>query len=451
MNHDNQPPHSIEAEQSVIGAILLDNDALERISGLKAEHFYRAEHRAIFAEIVLQVTSGKTCDVVSMFEPLRDRVEDCLVYLNQIAQNTPSSANIGRYAAIVLEKATKRSLIALGSELQDEATTSPEDSAVIVDRLASKVEAIAQKRTKSNPIRMAESLMAYAEVLENRMNGLIKPIQTGFTDLDRLLGGGFERGTLTVIAARPAMGKTAMGLALARNVSEWGSATFLSMEMDYRQVNDRNIAALGEIPLAWLRRPNEREVDNWNRLTNACAKAESMNLFIDDQTALTMLDIRNKARFVKRRNGLDMLVIDQLSFITGGGKDKKTYEQVGEYTRGMIALAKQLDISVVLLCQLSREVENRNNKRPQLSDLAMSGSIEQDADTVIFLYRDEVYNPDSQDKGICEVIVAKQRQGATGHVGLAYFGDQTRFANLAQGWIPRKPEESKRRGLAANL
>lgn len=436
---------AVEAEQAVLGSLILDNDAIDRIGDLKTEHFYRSEHRAIFAEILKQVMAGKTCDVVSLFDSLNDKIEECLPYLNSLAQNTPSSANIKRHADTVVDRAIKRSLVAFGSEMQEMAATSHDDAAVLVDRVASKIDAIAEKKTHSVPVRLSESLVSYADLLTDRMEGRIKPIATGFKDLDKRLDGGLERGTLTVAAGRPGTGKTAFGLAMCRNVAGWGSAGFLSMEMDIRQVNDRNIAALGKLPISWLRNPPADDSDGWSRLTYAMQKAQELEFYIDDQTALNMLEIRNKARQIKRRNGLDLLVIDQLSFITGGNsKEKKTYELVGEYTRGLIAIAKQLNCAILLLCQLNRECENRANKRPQLSDLAMSGSIEQDAANVIFLYRDEIYNPDTRDKGVCEVICAKQRQGEPGIVALNYFANQTRFEDLAYHWQPPTFKESAR-------
>jgi replicative DNA helicase len=441
-----------EAEQFVLGALILDNDAIDRIGDLRAEHFYRSEHRAIFFEISRQVASGKTCDVISLFDVLGDKVEDCLQYLNALAQSTPSAASIKRHAETVVDRAIKRSLVALGGEVQEMAATALDDAATLVDRIASKIDAIAEKKSHSAPMRLSESLVSYADLLTDRMDGRIKPIATGFKDLDKRLDGGFERGTLTVLAARPGMGKTAMGLALCRNVASWGSAGFLSMEMDIRQVNDRNIAALGKLPISWLRKPVESDSDGWDRLTAACQKAQELEFYIDDETSLNMLEIRNKARQIKRRIGLDLLVIDQLSFITGGSatgsKEIKKYELIGEYTRALIGLAKQLNMAVVLLCQLNRECENRNNKRPQLSDLAMSGSIEQDASNVLFLYRDEIYNHDSPDRGTCEVICAKQRQGEPGVVGLTYFAAQTRFEDKEFHWQPPKIREpAKSRGF----
>lgn len=437
------PSEAVYAEQSVLGALLIDNEALYRIPDLTADHFYRHDHRAIFREISRQIAAGKHADVITVFEALRDKIQDCLVYLNQLATGTASAASINRYADIVVDRAIKRSLAALGMEMQGE---SIEPAEVLVDRMAAKVEALAQKKTAQEPQRLNDMLGDYVEVIQARMDGKIKPIETGFVDLDRRLDGGLERGTLSVIAARPGMGKTAMGLGIARNVAEWGASLFLSMEMPRDQVNDRNIAALGKLPISWLRRPKHDTNEDramFDRMTSAFARSADLNLFIDDQTSLNMLAIRSKARSVKRRQGLDVLVIDQLSFITGGESDK-SWEVAGEHTRGLLALAKELNIAVVLLCQLNRKCEDRPNKRPVLSDLAVSGSIEQDAANVIFLYRDEIYNPDSQDRGVCEVITAKQRQGQTGIVGLAYIGEQTRFEDLA-GWTQRAPEQEERR------
>lgn len=439
--------NTIHAEQSVIGALLLDNDALDRIPDLAAEHFYRHEHRTIFAEICKQVAGGKRCDVISLFDALQSKIDDCLLYLNQIAGSIGSAANIGRYAEMVIDRAIKRSLAALGGEMQE---LSHEPADVIVDRFAAKVESLAQKKTKQEPQRMADMLGNYVEVIQDRMDGKIKPIQTGFADLDKRLDGGVERGTLTIVAGRPGTGKTAMGLCLARNVAGWGTSLFLSMEMSRDQVNDRNIAALGKLPIAWLRRPDDKtqeQKEYWDRMTHAFALAQELNLFIDDQTALNMLEIRSKARSVKRKSGLDLLVIDQLSFITGSTEENKSYA-VGEYTRGLLQLGKELNCAIVLLCQLNRKCEDRTNKRPIMADLATSGSIEQDAANIIFLYRDELYNPDTQDKGICEVNTAKQRQGEPGTIGLAYIGNQTRFEDLAFVWKPQEHREKpKSRGF----
>lgn len=440
------------AEQAVLGALLIDGDALDRIADLKAEHFYRFEHQVIFSEICKQAAAGKRVDVITLYETLRDKITDCLPYLNEVAQSVGSSANVSRYAAIVTDSAVKRALVALGREIEDIAAR-PDESGVLVDLVASKVEALASKKTQKEPVRLSDMLANFVQVMEDRIAGKVKPIATGHADLDKRLGGGLARGTITVVAARPSMGKTALGLGIARNVSSWGSALFLSMEMPAELVNDRNISALGKVPLDWVTNPNTSrhdENDAWSRVTHAFSQANDLNLYIDDETALNMLAIRNKARKVKRKHGLDVLVIDQLSFITGAQSDK-SWEATGEYTRALLQIAKELNVAVILLCQLNRECEKRTDRRPIMADLALSGSIEQDASTIIFLYRDEFYNPDSQDKGMCEVIIRKNRQGQTGVVGLAYIGEQTRFEDLAHQWMPQVQAKSSRRGLAEQL
>lgn len=442
---------SIRAEQAVLGALLADNDALDRVADLDASHFYRHDHRMIFEEIKNQIVAGQRADAITVHERIKDRVEDSLKYLAQLRQSAVSSANIIRHAAIVTDKASKRSLLALADEIREMAA-SHQSAALCVDLAASKLEALAQNKTSSDPLRLDSMLADYADVLTKRMNGTIKPVSTGHIHLDEQLDGGLERGTLTIIAGRPSMGKTAAGLGIARNASRDGSALFLSMEMSRDQVSDRNVAAIGSVPIKWLRKPTEEERDNsnWDAMTAAFHKARDMNLFIDDQTALNMLEIRAKARAIKRKAGLDVIVIDQLSFITGGTSDK-AYEVVGEYTRALVALSKELDCAVVLLCQLNRKCEERPNKRPMLSDLAVSGSIEQDAANIIFLYRDVVYHPEltGEVREICEWIIAKQRQGEPGTVALRYIGHLTRFDDLPYRWTPKPPEErrqSERRG-----
>lgn len=440
--HDLPPVFSMQAEQAILGALINYNDAIDKVSDLKCEHFYNADNRKIYAEIVSQISAGARCDVVSLSDALQGENNDWLVYIHQLSQSQPTAASIRVHADLVIDYAKRRDLISACREVEHLAGTCP--ALELVDNLSTKLDKISVASSQE-PEKFAESLDKYVQLLQDRMDGKVKPISTGFVDLDKRLDGGIERGTLTVLAARPAMGKTAFGLALARNVAENGSAGFLSMEMPKSQINDRNIAALGRIPISWLRNPDNDE-EKWTRTTAAFEKAQSLKLWIDDQTALNILAIRSKARYIKRRSGLDLLVIDQLSFITGSGAENKAYE-LGDYTRGLLALAKELDCAIMLLAQLNRECEKRNNKRPMLSDLSSSGSIEQDASTVIFLYRDEVYNPDTHDKGVCEVITAKQRQGETGTTALTYIGNQTRFEDLKFQWKPAQIKEPKYRGF----
>lgn len=440
-------PDLTAAEHSVIGAILQVNEAIDRIPELKPAHFYDRQNAAIYSEIQRQLAAGRTVDPVSLFEPLQDRVEGCLAYLNRLYIETPGASGIQRYAEIIIDRAIKRSMAQVAGEMQ-ELASSREPALQLVDRAAAKLDALAQQKNRQEPKLLSAALGKYADTITARFEGTIKPVSTGLVDLDRKLNGGLWRKTLTVVAGRPAMGKTAFGLQLARHSAVEGVSLFISMEMPEEQICDRNVAALGHLPVSWLMQPTED--DYWPNMTEGFRKADELNLFIDDETSLNMLAIRAKARSVKRQAGgkLDKIVIDQLSFITGSDAEK-TYEAVGEYTRALLALAKELDCAVVLLCQLNRELEKRPNKRPIMSDLAMSGSIEQDAATIIFLYRDEVYSPDSQDKGICEVIIGKQRQGATGMVGLTYIGDQTRFENLGREFSPSSQQGSgARRGRA---
>lgn len=443
------PPQSVQAEQSIIGALLRDNDAVDRIADLQAEHFYSNDHALIFKEIVRQISAGRRADVITVMQALEGKMRDVGRYLNDMAQTTPSSANIRRYVDIVIDRSMKRALLAIGGDLQQWAT-SPEDAGEIADRAAARIESAARREVGSDPVLMCDLLTEHVELMQARVEGAIKPVSTGYPGLDRKLGGGMARGTLIVVAGRPAMGKTAFGLSVARNVSENGVSAFWSMEMPRKQVMDRNISAIGRLPLEWVMAPTEEDSGRWANLTHAYQRARDMRMFIDEQTSMNMLQIRAKARMVKRKAGqLDLLVIDQLSFITGAESENYAYA-LGEYTRGLVGLAKELDIPVLLLCQLSRKCDDRPNKRPVLSDLASSGNIEQDAATAIFLYRDEVYNPDSPDKGIAEIIIGKARQGETGMVGLAYIGEQTRFESLARPFTPQ-PAQQKGRSMADRL
>jgi len=435
---------SIRAEQHVLGALLVDNDAFDRIADLDASHFYRNDHKLIFAEMSRQVAAGHRCDPMTLMSALAGKVDDCLQYLVKLRASAVSAVNIRRYAEIIIDKAAKRALHALSIEM-GELAASAAPAAGCIDTVASKLEALAQTRTAQEPEQLVEMMSDYADLLDQRMAGVIRPVCTGHRDLDEQLDGGLERGTLTVVAARPGMGKTAFGLGVARNVAAEGTALFFSMEMSRMQVMDRNVSAIGRIPLAWLRKPGDSQAPNstdqqhWSAISFAFTKAKDLSLVIDAQPSLNTLEIRAKARKTKRKMGaLDLIVIDQLSFITGG-QSEKSYEVVGEHTRALVALAKELDCAVILLCQLNRECEKRPNKRPIMADLALSGSIEQDAANIFFLYRDEVYNEDSPDKGICEVSCEKLRQGRPGVVGLQYVGAQTRFEDAAVRWSPQRP------------
>lgn len=426
---------SIEAEQAVLGSMMADPEAIDRCFFLEAAHFYRADHRVIYNEIMRQHMSNMMLDPLTIAERVGDKVQDGPMYLMQLRASHPSAARIRAHADIVVEKAKRRALLALASEIQESALGIIEVQD-IADGAVGRIEALVRSRTMQDPQRMASMMTEYVGVLEKRHSGEIHPIATGFEDLDHKLDGGFDPGTLVIIAGRPSMGKTALGLCIGgNNADAGGCALFESMEMPREQVIDRRVSAMAQVPMNWLRKP-DIDTSGWDGVTRAIQMINNIDLYIDDQAGLNMMAIRAKARKVKRTAGrLDMLVIDQLSFIQGSKLERRN-EQISEYTRALLALAKELGCVVVLLCQLSRKCEDRPNKRPMLSDLAESGAIEQDADTIIFLYRDEIYNPDSPDKGTAEAIIAKKRNGKPGMARLAYIGEQTRFANLAKTYMP---------------
>lgn len=446
-------PASIEAEQAVLGGLLLDNDAADRVDGLQGVHFYRADHRVVFDQIIELVTAGAGADVITVYERLaaKGQAEHAggLAYLNALATNTPSSANVGRYAAIIRDRAVKRQLLALSSDMP-EMVGGAEPARVLVDRVQSRLELLAQDRTKSEPVRAADDLGNYFDQLQAEAEGTVKAIPTGFRDLDDKLGGGLRGGELVIVAGRPAMGKTAFALNISNNVARDYVSAVLSMEMPKAQLHQRNVAMLGKIPLARLRQPEGMTQEHWNNLTAATAKIAELNLYLDDQPALTLLEVRSKARIVKRRHGLNLLVVDYLGLMTGGPSENRNQE-VGSYSRGLKALAKELDIPIIALAQLNRGLENRANKRPTMADLRDSGEIEQDADIIMFLYRDEVYDPNTMAKGVCEVLIEKQRQGETGMVPLSYQGEFTLFGDLARGYAPPEPKTQPRKSFRDDL
>lgn len=435
---------AIRAEQAVLGGLLVENDAIDRCMDLEEQHFYREDHRIIYGEIKRQIAMGRHVDAVTLMEALADRVENCLKYCAQLRMSAVSAANIAYHAEIVREKADKRALVAIGMEAQ-ELAASHTNAASCVDLVASKLEMLTQRKTAFDPKLIGDTMVDYLTMIQDRMAGLNKPIATGYQHFDELMGGGLERGTMTVVAGRPGTGKTAFGLGIARNVAlDGGKSAILSMEMSARQLNDRNMAAIGRIPIAWLRKPSENDRDSpyWDSLAYAAKRARDMNMWIDEQAGMNMLELRAKARKIKRKTGLDILVIDQLSFLTGGDADQD-WQRIGQYTRGIIEVAKTLDIAVVLLAQLNRKCEERADKRPIMSDLAQSGSIEQDAANIVFLYRDVIYNKNTQEPDIAEVISAKQRQGEPGTIGMKFNGALTMYEDLPYRWERKVVQQEK--------
>jgi replicative DNA helicase len=439
-----------EHEQSVLGALLRDNDAIDRVGDLRADHFFDHWHGKIFSAITKLVVAGKPADVITTFEELQKAGSDAQVpsmaYLNDLQQSMPSSATIGRYAVTVRDRAMKRKLIALAHETAGAVPESPEDADVLVDRMSSALELLSRSVVKQEPQLAREGLAQHIDLIDQLYSGDGPVAQsTGLPDLDRKLNGGLRPGNLIVIAGRPKMGKTALAVNISNNIAADGGVSLVaSMEMTKPELHNRNLASIGGIPLDHLIDPKQLDEQDWPRLTHAITKIGEMALYMDDQPAMSLLDIRSKAKQVKRRAGkLSVLVIDYLQLMSGPGDNRNA--QIESITRGLKALAKELDVPIILLSQLNRKLEERPNKRPMPSDLRDSGSIEQDADIVIFVYRDEVYNPDSPDKGMAEINVALNRQGAPGMVPMVYVGEYTLFKSAVQGWRPQKPDKHSRR------
>lgn len=448
MDDHNTSPQAIEAEQSVIGALLRDNSAVDRMGDLRAPHFFRHDHRTIFTEVIRQIAAGQSCDVISVGAVLAKAVPDCLVYLNAMAQSTPSAANIGRYADLVRDRALRRGLLAATAEMSEMAFNPGARSAgEVLDAAQTALAALAETRAVREPIRASEAMAAHLEVLDGRVEHKHSGIPTGFTEIDTLLTGGPNRGALVILGARPSMGKTALALNIATNAARDYCVLFLSQEMQNGELLDRALASLGSIPLGAVIR-GEMTAAEWDGFTAANMRLQQLNLHLDDQPALTLLDVRSKARLTKRKHGLDLVVVDYLQLMSGDGANRNL--QIEEISRGLKALAKELNIVVLALSQLSRNAANKN--RPQLSDLRDSGAIEQDADIVMFVHRDEVDNPQTHLRGIADLFVAKNRQGRIDDVMLAYEGMYTRFSDgTRQRPAAPSPAAGSRRGLAAHL
>lgn len=439
------PPHSIEAEQSVLGGLLVENEAWDRCGDLISEtDFYRYEHRQIYAAIESLANASKPADVITVFEHLQSlgKAEECggLAYLNALAQSIPSAANIRRYAEIVRERAILRKLVSASDEIATKALN-PQGKPVaqILDDAEQKIFSIGEEGSRmkagfqSMDKLVVDLLDRVTEMAENPND--VTGVHTGFYDYDRMTAG-MQPGDLIVLAARPSMGKTALALNIAEHVAveERLPVAVFSMEMGASQLTLRLVGSLGRIDQSNLRTGRLR-TDEWARLSETVEKMRDIDMFIDETPGLTPSELRANARRLARKYGrLGLIVVDylQLMSVSSGGGDENRATELGEISRSLKALAKELQCPVVALSQLNRSVEQRNDKRPMMSDLRESGAIEQDADVIIFIYRDDYYNKEqSKEPGVAEIIIAKQRNGPTGSVKLAFLKPLTRFENLA--------------------
>ena len=445
------PPHSIEAEQSVLGGLLLDNLAWDRAADLLTEgDFYRHEHKLIFAAIGVLIGGSRPADVITVFEQLQNhgKAEDAggLSYLNSLAQSVPSAANLRRYAEIVRERAILRKLISASDDIATNAFN-PQGRPVsqILDEAEGKILKIGEEGSRQRQgfqgiDKLVVSLIdRVTELYENGAED-VTGVRSGFIDLDRTTAG-LQKGDLVVLAARPSMGKTAFALNIAENVAvhEGLPVLVFSMEMGASQLALRLVGSLGRIDQQHLRTGRLGD-DEWGRLAEAVEKLKQVQVFIDETPALSAAELRARARRMARQFGgtLGLIVVDYLQLMSGSSSgDENRATELGEISRGLKALAKELQCPVMALSQLNRSVETRNDKRPMMSDLRESGAIEQDADVIMFIYRDDYYNKEaSKEPGVSEIIIAKQRNGPVGTVKLTFLKPLTRFENLAAGGLP---------------
>jgi len=434
------PPHSIQAEQSVLGGLMLDNQTWDQIADRVTERdFYRREHRLIYNAIALLSDEGKPVDVVTIAEELERLGELAsiggLPFLGQLAQETPSAANIRAYADIVREHSVMRQLISVGTEISDSGFN-PEGrkSAEVLDEAERKVFEIAEQKARggSGFVSVKSVLPKVVDRIDEMFNSdaTITGVSTGLHDFDEMTSG-LQPSDLIIVAGRPSMGKTTFAMNVAENVA-LGSGrpvAVFSMEMPADSLTLRMISSLGRIDQHKVRTGKLSDED-WPRLTSAVNMLSNAKIFIDDTAAMSPTEVRARARRLKREQGdLGLIVLDYLQLMQCPSSSENRATEISAISRGLKALAKELEVPVMALSQLNRNLEQRPNKRPVMSDLRESGSIEQDADLVVFIYRDEVYNEDSTDKGLAEIIIGKQRNGPIGTVRMTFMGQYTKFDN----------------------
>ena len=437
------PPNSIEAERSILGGLMLDENAWDSISSIVfAEDFYRGDHRQIFKCMVSLVGKNKPLDIITISEAL-DALDELssvggMAYLSDLVNTTPSATNIRAYAEIVRERATIRKLIAVGNEIADSGF-SPEgrDSATLLDQAESKVFKISDDRPSNGGPESVQPLLAKTieridELFQTK--GALTGLSSGFRDIDEITSG-LQPSDLIIVAGRPSMGKTSFMMNLVENavISESSSVLVFSMEMPSQSLVLRMLSSLGRIDQTKIRTGNLAD-DDWPRLTSAVSLLSDKSLFIDDTPALTPNEIRSRARRVARESGnLGLIVVDYLQLMQVSGTPENRAGEISEISRSLKGIAKEFNCPVVAGSQLNRSLEQRPDKRPIMSDLRESGAIEQDADLVMGVYREHVYNPEAEE-GLAEIIILKQRNGPIGTKKLAFIGKYTKFEDLAMGY-----------------
>jgi replicative DNA helicase len=440
------PPHSVEAEQSILGGLLLENNAWDKIADVVTrQDFYRHDHKLIYQAVTKLLEQGKPADVVTIGEYLENLGElgnvGGLSYLVALAQNTPSAANIRRYAEIVRDRSIMRKLVEVGTDIAESAYSPAGRSANdLLDQAESKVFDIAEAGARSQQgfLEMKPLLTQVVERIDELFSrdnqSDVTGIPTGFADLDAKTAG-LQGGDLIIVAGRPSMGKTAFSINMGENIAIDSGlpVAIFSMEMGGAQLVMRMLGSIGRLDQHKLR-TGKLQDDDWQKLTYAVGKLNDAPIFIDETPALNSLELRARARRLHRQCGkLGLIIIDYIQLMSSVSSGENRATEVSEISRSLKGLAKELNCPVIALSQLNRSLEQRPNKRPVMSDLRESGAIEQDADVILFIYRDEVYNPDSPDKGSAEIIIGKQRNGPIGTVRLTFLGEHTRFENYASG------------------
>ena len=436
------PPHSVEAEQAVLGGVFLDKEAWDKVAErVREEDFYRRDHRIIFRAISQLSNEGQPYDIVTVAEWLENHQlldeSGGMRNLAALAENTPSASNISAYADIVRKRSILRQLVSATSDINDTVfNPQGQSSEQILEFAEQTVFEIAEQETRGR--KSYQNISAYTDVVMERIQALaesessITGIRTGYHDLDSITAG-FQRADLIIIAGRPAMGKSALAVNIAETaaIKDKHSVAIFSMEMPAEQLTMRMMSSLANIDQHKVR-TGKLDGDDWIRFTSTVGMLQETKMFIDDTPALTPAELRARCRRISREHGLDLVVVDYLQLMQVAGTVENRATEISEISRSLKAMAKELNIPVVALSQLNRSVVSRQDKRPLMSDLRESGAIEQDADVIIFIYRDEVYDEESSNKGMAEIIISKQRNGPIGKVKLAWRGQYTRFDNFVE-------------------
>lgn len=432
------PPHNAEAERSVLGAAMLDKDVLSEIlEEVKAEDFYNENHKEIFQAIWELYRDNSPVDMLTVCEELKRRKALDMVggraYIATLTAEVPSTANAAEYAKIVAEKATLRQMIKTSEDITEKGYEAKMDAAEILDYAESGIFSIAQRRQKNDYAKIQDVLLENLKIIDeaSKNKDKIVGIPTGFKELDEKTSG-LQRSDLVIVAARPAMGKTAFALNIAQQsaVKAGSSVIIFSLEMGKEQLGQRLLAMQARVEMQKLKQGDLDRTD-WDRISMAANDLNGTKIVIDDTPGISLMEMRNKCRRLKAEQGLDLVVVDYLQLMKFDGKADSRQQEISAISRNMKLLAREMDCPVIVLSQLSRAPEQRPDKRPILSDLRESGSIEQDADIVIFLYRDDYYNPETETPGVCEINIAKHRSGPTGKIELTWVSRYTKFSDKA--------------------